>query len=72
KQTLQDSARAIKDEVIKDLKEEAVKQLLGGKKDSAEPQKPLEDTKKKAEEAAKNTLKNLLNKKPVKDTARKE
>ena len=72
KKTLQDSAKAIKDEAIKDLKEEAVKQLLGGKKDSAEAGKPLDETKKKAEQAVKNTLKDLLKKKSTKDTTKKE
>ena len=72
KKTLQGSAKSIKDEVVKDLKEEVAKQLLGGKKDSADSGKPLEDTRKNAEEAVKNTLKDLLKKKPAKDTARKE
>ncbi|HTN08866.1 AsmA-like C-terminal region-containing protein [Agriterribacter sp.] len=72
KKTLQDSAKAIKNEVIKDLKEEVTKQLLGGKKDSADSGKPLENTKKNAEQAVKNTLKDLLKKKPVKDTTKKE
>lgn len=64
KQTLQDSVKAIKNEVVKDLKEEVTKQLLGGKKDSTDSGKPLENTKKNAEEAVKNTLKDLLKKKP--------
>lgn len=72
KKTLQDSAKAIKNEVIKDLKEEAVKQILGGKKDSTDSGKPLENTKKNAEEAVKNTLKDLLKKKPAKDTSKKQ
>ena len=58
--------------MIKDLKEEAVKQILGGKKDSANSEKPLESTKKNAEQAVKNTLKDLLKKKPAKDTTKKE
>ena len=72
KKTLQDSAKAIKNEVIKDLKEEVTKQILGGKKDSANSEKPLESTKKNAEQAVKNTLKDLLKKKPAKDTTKKE
>jgi hypothetical protein len=72
KKTLQDSAKAIKNEVIKDLKEEVTKQILGGKKDSANSEKPLESTKKNAEQAVKNTLKDLLKKKSTKDTTKKE
>jgi hypothetical protein len=71
KQMIQDSVKAIKNEVVKDLKEEVTKQLLGGKKDSADSGKPLENTKKNVEEAAKNTLKDLLNKKP-KNSDKKE
>lgn len=72
KKTLQDSAKAIKDEVVKDLKEEVTKQLLGGKKDSTGSGAPLENTKKNAEEAVKNTLKDLLKKKPANTTEKKE
>lgn len=65
KKTLQDTAKAIQTEIVKDLKEEVTRQLLGGNKDSTTDQKPLEGTKKKAEEAVKNTLKDLLKKKPA-------
>ncbi|MCO5236332.1 MAG: AsmA family protein [Chitinophagaceae bacterium] len=66
KKALEDSVKSIKTELVKDLKEEAAKQLLGGNKNdsSAAAQKPLEETKKKAEEAVKSTLKDLLKKKP--------
>ncbi len=64
KQQIKDSVKSIKDAAVKDLKEEALKQLLGGKKDSSGQEKPLEETKKKAEEAVKSTLKDLLKKKP--------
>lgn len=65
KKSLQDSAKAIQSEVVKELKEEAIKQIFGASKDSSGAQKPLEGTKKKAEEAVKGTLKNLLKKKPA-------
>lgn len=70
KQQLKDSANAIKNQAVKDLKEELGKQILGGKKDSADNGKPLDNTKKNAEEAVKNTLNNLFKKK--KDTAKKQ
>lgn len=71
KQQLKDSATAIKNQAIKDLKDEVTKQILGGgKKDSASDSKPLDNTKKNAEEAVKNTLNNLLKKK--KDTTKKQ
>ena len=64
KNTVRDSANAIKIQVVKDLKEDITKQLLGGKKDSASSsEKPLESTKKNAEKTIKNTLNNLLRKK---------
>ena len=73
KKTLQDTANAIKNQAIKDLKEDLTKQLLGGgQKDSAASEKPLENTKKNAEQAVKNTLNNLLKKKATKDTTKKE
>ena len=59
-----DSAKAIKNQVVKDLKEDITKQLTGGKKDSASTdEKPLENVKKNAESTLKNTLNNLLKKK---------
>lgn len=70
KQTLQDSAKAIKNEIVKDVKAEIANQLLGGNKDSSGSGKALENTKKNTEEAVKNTLKNLLKRKPTKDTAK--
>jgi vacuolar-type H+-ATPase subunit E/Vma4 len=62
KKELKDSAVAIKNQAIKDVKDELVKQVLGNK-DSTSSGKPLENTTKKAEEAVKNTLNNLLKKK---------
>jgi hypothetical protein len=70
KTTVQDSVNSIKDQLVKDLKDDLTKQLLGGKKDStASSEKPLENTKKNAEKAIKNTLNSLLKKK-VKDTTK--
>jgi len=63
KNTVLDSAKAIKNQVVKDLKEDITKQLIGGKKDSAADEKPLENAKKNAESTIKNTLNNLLKKK---------
>jgi hypothetical protein len=64
KNTVLDSAKAIKNQVVKDLKEDIAKQLIGGKKDSASAEeKPLENAKKNAENTIKNTLNNLLKKK---------
>lgn len=70
KQQLKDSANAIKNQAVKDLKDELAKQILGGNKDSANNGKPLDNTKKNAEEAVKNTLNNLFKKK--KDTTKKQ
>ncbi|MEO6894967.1 MAG: AsmA-like C-terminal region-containing protein, partial [Ginsengibacter sp.] len=70
KNTVRDSANAIKNQVVKDLREDITKQLLGGKKDSASAsEKPLENAKKNAEKTLKNTFNNLLRKK---DTAGKK
>jgi hypothetical protein len=64
KNTVLDSAKAIKNQVVKDLKEDIAKQLIGGKKDSASSEeKPLENAKKNAENTIKNSLNNLLKKK---------
>ncbi|MFT3947108.1 MAG: AsmA-like C-terminal region-containing protein [Agriterribacter sp.] len=70
KQELKDSVTAIKNQVIKDVKDDLAKQLLGTK-DSTSSGKPLENTAKNAEQAVKNTLNNLLKKKS-KDTTKKE
>ena len=72
KKELKDSANAIKNQAIKDLKDDLAKQILGAKKDSAGGSgKPLENTTKNAEQAVKNTLNNLLKKKS-KDTTQKQ
>ncbi len=69
KKTITDSANAVKNQAIKDIKEEVAKQILGGQKDSASASgKPLENTQKNAEKTIKNTLNNLLKKK---DTTKK-
>jgi len=71
KQTLKDTATAIKNQVIKDVKTELVNQLTGTK-DSAN-KSSLDDTKKKTVETLKNTFGGLLKKKKaVADTAKKE
>ena len=70
KNELKDSANVIKSQVIKSAKDELAKQLLGNK-DSASSGKPLDNTKKNAEQTVKNTLNNLLKKKS-KDTTKKE
>ena len=69
KHTLQDSAKALKDQVVKDLKEDLAKKLFGGQKDTTNlMEKPLDNTKKNAEKVIKNTLNNLLKKKSSNDT----
>ncbi|HET7116522.1 MAG TPA: AsmA-like C-terminal region-containing protein [Hanamia sp.] len=67
KSTIKDSVNTIKNQVVKDLKEDIAKQLLGGQKDSASSsEKPLKNVKKNAEETIKNTFNNLLKKKDSK------
>lgn len=68
KQQLKDSAKAIKGELVKDLKNDITNQILGGKKDSAGGTGTLNNTKKNTEEAVKNTLRGLLKKKTSGDT----
>jgi hypothetical protein len=63
KNEVKDSLNAIKNQAVKDLKEDLAKQLLGGGKDSATDGKPLDNTKKNAEQTLKNTLNGLLKKK---------
>jgi hypothetical protein len=64
KNTVLDSANAIKNQVVNDLKEDIMKQLPGAKNDSALLSgKPLENVKKNAEKTLKNTFNNLLRKK---------
>jgi hypothetical protein len=64
KNTVLDSANAIKNQVVNDLKEDIMKQLPGAKNDSAPSSgKPLENVKKNAEKTLKNTFNNLLRKK---------
>jgi hypothetical protein len=61
RQTLKDSATAIKNDVVNDVKKELVKQLTGTK-DSTD-KSSLQDTKQKTVETVKNTLGGLLKKK---------
>ena len=61
KQTLKDSATALKKQVVNDVKAELTNQLFGNK-DSAQS-RPLDSTKKKAVEAARNTLGKFLGRK---------
>ncbi|MEO6845368.1 MAG: AsmA-like C-terminal region-containing protein [Ginsengibacter sp.] len=63
KNTIKDSVNTIKDQVVKDLKENITKQILGGQKDSASSEKPLENAKKNAEKTLKKTFNNLIKKK---------
>jgi len=71
KNEVKDSLNAIKNQAVKDLKEDIAKQLLGGGKDSASNGKPLENTRKNAEQTLKNTLNGLLKKKS-KDTTKSQ
>jgi hypothetical protein len=67
---LKDSAKAIKNQAIKDLASDLGK-AISGKKDSTGSGKTLETTQKNAEKTLKNTLNNLFNKKSSsKDTTR--
>jgi hypothetical protein len=59
---LKDSAKAIKDQAVKDLASDLGK-ALSGQKDSSGSGKTLENTQKNAEKTLKNTLNNLFNKK---------
>ncbi|MBI1783155.1 MAG: hypothetical protein HYR66_17585 [Sphingobacteriales bacterium] len=61
KQTIKDTLTAIKNQTVKDLKEEAVKQLLDTKDSSGGNN--LDSSKKKATQTLKNTLNNLFKKK---------
>src|SRR6185312_13949494 len=64
KSTIKDSVNTLKNQVVSDLKENVVKQLLGGEKDStSSSEKPLENVKKNAEKTIKNTLNSLIKKK---------
>ena len=62
RQVVKDSLTVVKKQVVNDVKDELARQLLGTK-DSTGNAKPLENTKKKAEETIKNTLGGFLNKK---------
>jgi uncharacterized protein involved in outer membrane biogenesis len=62
RQVVKDSLTVVKKQVVNDVKDELAKQLIGTK-DSTGAARPLENTKKKAEETIKNTLGGFLNKK---------
>ncbi len=67
---LKDSAKAIKNQAVKDLTSDLGK-ALSGQKDSTGSGKTLENTQKNAEKTLKNTLNNLFNKKSTgKDTTK--
>jgi hypothetical protein len=68
KQTLKDTATAIKNQVVNDVKTELVKQLTGTK-DSTN-KSSLQGTKQKTVETVKNTLGGFLKKKKVADTTK--
>lgn len=69
KQTLKDTATALKNQVVSDVKNELVKQITGTK-DSTN-KSTLEDTKQKAAETLKNTFGGFLKKKKGADSAKK-
>jgi hypothetical protein len=68
KQTLKDTATAIKNELITDAKKELVKQLTGAK-DSTD-KSSVQDAKQKTVETLKNTLGGFLKKKKPADTTK--
>jgi hypothetical protein len=68
KQTLKDTAAAIKSQVLKDVKAELVNQLTGAK-DTAN-KSSLQETKQKTVETLKNTFGGLLKKKKAVDTTK--
>jgi hypothetical protein len=71
KQTVKDTLTSVKNQVVKDLKEEAKNKLFGNK-DSTKTNN-LDSTKKKTEQTLKNTFNNLFKKKkPVSDTTNKQ
>lgn len=74
KKVLKDTLNAVKNELLKNAKEQLLKQA-GGQKDAGDTSaaQPATDPKKRLEEAGKNVLNNLLKKKkPAADTTRKE
>ncbi|HWI93964.1 MAG TPA: AsmA-like C-terminal region-containing protein [Flavisolibacter sp.] len=68
KQTLKDTATAIKNQVVTDMKKELVKQLTGTK-DSTD-KSSIQDTKQKTVETLKNTLGGFLKKKKPADSTK--
>ena len=69
KQTIKDTATAIKNQVITDVKGEIVRQLTNGPKDSSS-KSSLPYTKQKAVETVKNTFGSLLRKKKIADSTK--
>jgi hypothetical protein len=70
KQTIKDTLTGLKNEVLKDLKEEAKNKIFGNK-DSVNTNS-ADSTKKKTEQKVKNTINTLFKKKkPVSDTTKK-
>jgi hypothetical protein len=70
KETLKDTATAIKNQVVNDVKNELVKQLTGTK-DSANTSS-LQDTRQKTVETLKNTFGGLLKKKKLADSTKQK
>lgn len=70
---VKDTVASLKKQALKSAEDELKKQLLGGKKDTAQQGGGTEDSKKKAAESAKGLLDNLnpfRKKKPVQDTTK--
>ncbi len=70
KKVLRDTLTAVRNEVLKNAKDELLKQI-GGNKNDTTSKAPAADPKKRIEEAGKNVLNNLFKKKAV-DTTKKQ
>jgi hypothetical protein len=70
KETLKDTATAIKNQVVNDVKNELVKQLTGTKDSTGKSS--LQDTKQKTVETLKNTFGGLLKKKKAADSTKQK
>jgi len=67
KHAVKDTVVALKNQVVKEAKDQLTKQLLGGGKDTAKTAAPAPDVKKRAEDAGKSLMNNFFKKKS-KDT----
>lgn len=63
RKTVKDSFNVVKKQAVSDVKTAVTQQIFGRPDSAAAGSKPLDNTKKKAEETIKNTFGNLLNKK---------